>query len=137
VSTANNKWSELDEINELLQLCSNSLGKAAGLIRDAKFNSRKNIRRIANAIAEIAPIQFEIHAVRNDLIPEGFNEPPNPIVQLRGELNMVIWSLEGAQRWLDGTDLNPDDTRDQLNQAARIVQTILGDLRAKHGAPEE
>jgi len=51
-----------------------TLDRAAAKLRDADFAARRNVRRIAEALAYISEIQFEIYAARPDLLPDSLSD---------------------------------------------------------------
>jgi hypothetical protein len=68
----------LDTISRLLTVAAMLIDKAAGEIRDAKFEPiGENIERMGRALGEVFDVQHKIYALRPDLAPEYLKEP-NP-----------------------------------------------------------
>src|SRR5882724_210926 len=64
----------LDAIDRDLTKAGKLLDRAAAKLRDADFAARRNVRRIAEALAYISEIQFEIYAARPDLLPDSLSD---------------------------------------------------------------
>ena len=60
----------LDYLDYSLCRASRLLDNCACLARDLEFNSKENIKRIAEALVQIFDIQNEIYDARPDLMPE-------------------------------------------------------------------
>src|SRR2546421_13087576 len=61
--------SRLEAIDRDLTKAARLLDSAAGKLRDANFRAGRNIRRIAEALARISDIQFEIYSAQPGLLP--------------------------------------------------------------------
>ena len=59
----------LRELNRLLTQASKLLGQAAEQIRDLNLDPEVNIRRIGEAISQIAEIEFQVYDKRPSLLP--------------------------------------------------------------------
>lgn len=60
----------LDAIDRDLMRAARLLDSAAGKLRDADLEPGRNILRIAEALARISDIQFEIYAAQPGLLPK-------------------------------------------------------------------
>ena len=60
----------LDSLNALLSEPAKLLDQSAGQIRDTGLNPEENIRKIAEALAEIFEVQMQIFQLRPDLTPD-------------------------------------------------------------------
>lgn len=59
-----------EHLERLLTRAGRLLDEAASEIRDLRLNSSKNIRKIGEALANVAEIRLEIYKRRPDLCPE-------------------------------------------------------------------
>ncbi|HEY3150541.1 MAG TPA: hypothetical protein VGK65_02640 [Candidatus Binatia bacterium] len=62
--------SSLDSLNALLSEAAKLLDQSAGQIRDTGLNPEENIRKIAEALAEIFEVRMQIFQLRPDLTPD-------------------------------------------------------------------
>jgi hypothetical protein len=60
----------LEAINRDLAKAARLLDSAASKLRDANFGASRNILRIAEALARISAIQFEVYAAQPGLLPK-------------------------------------------------------------------
>jgi hypothetical protein len=60
----------LDSLNALLSEAAKLLDQSAGQIRDTGLNPEENIRKIAEALAEIFEVRMQIFQLRPDLTPD-------------------------------------------------------------------
>jgi hypothetical protein len=57
-------------LNALLSEAAKLLDQSAGQIRDTGLNPEENIRKIAEALAEIFEVRMQIFQLRPDLTPD-------------------------------------------------------------------
>src|SRR6266403_6146948 len=62
--------SRLEAIDCDLTKAARLLDSAAGKLRDANFRAGRNILRIAEALARISDVQFEIYSAQPGLLPK-------------------------------------------------------------------
>jgi hypothetical protein len=62
----------LDSLNALLPEAEKLLDQSAGQIRDTGLNPEENIRKIAEALAEIFEVRMQIFQLRPDLTPSAY-----------------------------------------------------------------
>lgn len=60
----------LDSLNALLSEAAKLLDQSAGQIRDTGLNPEEDIRKIAEALAEIFEVRMQIFQLRPDLTPD-------------------------------------------------------------------
>jgi hypothetical protein len=60
----------LDSLTALLSEAAKLLDQSAGQIRDTGLNPEENIRKIAEALAEIFEVRMQIFQLRPDLTPD-------------------------------------------------------------------
>jgi len=60
----------LDSLNALLSEAAKLLDQSAGQIRDTGLNPEANVRKIAEALAEIFEVRMQIFQLRPDLTPD-------------------------------------------------------------------
>jgi hypothetical protein len=60
----------LDSLNALLSEAAKLLDQSAGQIRDTGLNPEENIRKIAEALAEIFEVRMQMFQLRPDLTPD-------------------------------------------------------------------